>query len=68
MMMKGPLREVIPLSVQKVHIRIPAQRRVIKAHLLVAGKDVSYHEERDTIMVEVPTVNVHEIVALDFAT
>jgi len=67
MMMKGPLREVIPLSSQKVHIRVPQGRQVTKAHLLVAGRDIPYREEQDTIVLEVPTINVHEIVALDLA-
>jgi hypothetical protein len=35
--------------------------------LLVAAKDVHYREERDMIVVEVPTIDVHEVVALDFA-
>lgn len=67
MMMKGPLREVIPLSSQKVRVRVPTGRRVTKAHLLVAGNDIHYHVHRDMIVVEVPTINVHEVIALDFA-
>jgi hypothetical protein len=67
MMMKGPLREVIPLSSQKVSVRIPEGRRVVKARLLVAGNDVHYGEEHGVITIEVPTIDVHEVVALDFA-
>jgi hypothetical protein len=67
MMMKGPLREVIPLSSQQVHVRIPAGRRVTRARLLVAGNDVKYREDRNVITIDVPTINVHEVVALDFA-
>jgi hypothetical protein len=67
MMMRGWLREVIPLPSQKVRVRVPGGRRVTKAHLLVAGDDIQYHEDRDMIVVEVPTINVHEVVALDFA-
>jgi hypothetical protein len=67
MMMKGPVREVIPLSSQKVRIRVPSSRRVTKAHLLVAGNDLPLREENGAIVVEVPTIHVNEVIALDFA-
>lgn len=67
MMMKGPLREVIPLSAQKVLVRIPEGRRVTKARLLVAGSDIQYRVETGMIAIEVPTIGVHEVIALDFA-
>lgn len=67
MMMKGPLREVIPLSAQKVRVRIPEGRRVTKARLLVAGSDIQYRVETGMVAIEVPTINVHEVIALDFA-
>jgi hypothetical protein len=67
MMMKGPLCEVIPISSQKVYIRVPADRRVTKAQLLRAGNEVQLSEERGVIVVEVPTIHVHEVIALDFA-
>jgi hypothetical protein len=67
MMMKGPLREVIPLSSQKVSVRIPEGRHVKKAQLLVAGNEVPHHEDDGVITVEVSKIDVHEVVALDFA-
>ncbi len=68
MMMKGPIREVIPLSSQRVRIRASLDgRRVTKAHLLVAGGEVPYREESGAIVVEVPTIGLHEVVALDLA-
>ena len=67
MMMKGPLREVIPLSSQEVRVRVPGGRRVTKARLLVAGSDLPLREEDGVIAVEVPTIDVHEVIALDFA-
>jgi putative glycosyl hydrolase-like family 6 (GHL6) protein/glycosyl hydrolase family 42 (putative beta-galactosidase) len=68
MMLKGPIREIIPISSQKVRIRLPRDgRRVIKAHLLVAGAEVPFREENGAIAVEVPTIHLHEVVALDFA-
>jgi hypothetical protein len=68
MMMKGPLREVIPISRQLVRIRAPkGGRRITKARLLVGGHDIPYREEGDTIVVEVPTIGIHEVIALDLA-
>ncbi len=66
MMMKGPVREVIPLPSQKLRIRIPAGKRVTKVRLLTAGSAANYREEAETILLEVPVVDVHEVVALDF--
>ena len=66
MMLKGPVREVIPISRQKVRIRRPTdERRVIKTRLLVADRDVPFREEGATIIVEVPGLELHEVVALD---
>jgi hypothetical protein len=68
MMMKGPIREVIPLSSQVVRIRFPRDgRRITKAHLLVADREVPYREEGGAIVIEVPTIGLHEVVALDLA-
>jgi sulfur transfer complex TusBCD TusB component (DsrH family) len=66
-MMKGPLREVIPLSRQVVRVRVPDGRRVKSARLLAAGGDVHYREETGTIVIEVPAIDIHEVVALDYA-
>jgi hypothetical protein len=68
MMLKGPLREVIPISSQKVTIRAPRNgRRVTKARLLVSGRDVAFREEGNAVVVDVPTIGIHEVVALDLA-
>jgi hypothetical protein len=66
MMLKGPIREIIPISGQKVSIRLPKDgRRVSKARLLVAGSEVPFREEGGAIVVQVPTIELHEVVALD---
>src|SRR5439155_12872011 len=44
MMMKGPLRELIPIGAQEVRVRLPENLRVSKGHLLTGGKTV--HLER----------------------
>jgi hypothetical protein len=66
MMLKGPIREIIPISRQVVRIRPPKDgRRVTRARLLVSGTDVPFSEDSGMIEVEVPTVELHEVVALD---
>jgi len=66
MMMKAPLREIVPISRQKVSFRIPSGRRVGRVHLLVAGRDVPYRAEGGTITLEVPSIQLNEVVAVDF--
>ncbi len=67
MMMKGPVRETIPLAAQKLRIRVPEGRRVRRVHLLRAGSELAFREEGGAIALEVPSVEVHEVVAVDFA-
>jgi hypothetical protein len=68
MMMKGPLREVIPISNQKVAIRVQRNnRRVTRARLLVSGREIPFRVEGDSIHLDVPTIGVHEVIALDLA-
>jgi Hypothetical glycosyl hydrolase 6/Beta-galactosidase trimerisation domain len=67
MLMKGPVREIIPTPRQQVRVRIPDGRRVANAHLLVAKTAVPFRQERGAIELEVPSVGLHEVVAIDFA-
>jgi hypothetical protein len=67
MLWKGPVREIVPVAGQKIVLRIPAQRRVRGVHLLVAGRDVPYRVEGDTIHLETPPIGLHEVVAVDFS-
>ena len=67
MMMKGPLREVIPSPPQKVRIHVPAGRGVKKVQFLVSGKKPSYRQTGGTVSVDVPPIGLHEVIALDLA-
>jgi hypothetical protein len=68
MMMKGPLREIVPIPGQQVRVRVPAGRRITGARLLVAKREVPYREMNGAIELEVPSISLHEVVALDFAS
>jgi len=65
--MKGPLREVIPLARQKVHVQVPKGRRVTRVRLLVAEQEVRHTVEGDGVVVEVASIGIHEVVAFDLA-
>ncbi|MFP5227804.1 MAG: alpha-amylase family protein [Acidobacteriota bacterium] len=67
MMMRGPLREVIPLPNQTVRLRPPTRRAITGVRLLVAGQAAQYRREGETIVVHVPSIDVHEVVAFDLA-
>jgi hypothetical protein len=66
MMMKGPVREVIPVASQRVRIRVPEGRRVAGARLLVTGNSSPFKSEQGFIILDVPSIVVHEVIALDF--
>jgi Hypothetical glycosyl hydrolase 6/Beta-galactosidase trimerisation domain len=67
MMMKGPIREIIPAPQQQVRIRVPDGRRVRKAHFLVSGKTPVYRESGGVVSLTVPSIDLHEVIALDLA-
>jgi hypothetical protein len=67
MMMRGPVREVIPIANQSLRIQIPEGRRGTQAKLLVAGKSIPFRTEQSMILLDVPSIAVHEVIALDFA-
>jgi hypothetical protein len=66
MMMKGPIRELIPVGEQVVRVQLPEGRQVASVKLLAAGvvPEVSY--EPGAITVRVPSILDHEVVAVDF--
>jgi Hypothetical glycosyl hydrolase 6 len=66
MMMKGPLREIIPVGPERVRIRLPAGTRAGSVRLLTA-KTTPRVERGDNgaLIVTVPSVGVHEVIAID---
>ena len=65
MMMKGPLRELLPVGEQKVRVRLPEGAQAKKAQLL-AGTDAPRTQRAGQYLtVTVPSVLDHEVVAID---
>ncbi|MFN7936468.1 MAG: beta-galactosidase trimerization domain-containing protein [Bryobacteraceae bacterium] len=65
MMMKGPVREILPSPPQRVRIRIPQGRRAGKAQFLVSGGTPVTRTTGSVLEVQVPSVGVHEVIAID---
>ena len=68
MMMKGPVREIIPVPQQQVRILIPHGKRISKVHLLVRKQEVPFRQGDESIDLEVPAIGLHEVIAIDFAS
>lgn len=66
MMMKGPVRDFFPIPRQHVRIRIPRDRNIKKVHLLVGHTDVPYRRENEAVELDVPRIELHEVIAIDF--
>ena len=65
MMMKGPLRELIPAPAQKVSVRLPAGSRAKKVQLLSNGQTPRVQEANGVMTLTVPSVLDLEVVAID---
>lgn len=64
MMMKGPFRELIPITVD-VSIGIPENTRVTGVQLLLSEQKPKYTINNGHIALKVPHIYDHEIIAVD---
>jgi hypothetical protein len=65
MMMKGPIRELIPSPPQLVKLRIAKAPR--RARFLSTGKPATYTFQSGILAIHVPPIELHEVIALDLA-
>jgi hypothetical protein len=65
MMMKGPLRDTVPIGPLTVRIRIAPDLRPGKVQLLTAGTTPRTTAAAGVLTVTVPSVDVHEVIAID---
>ena len=65
MFMKGPVRELIPIGEQSVRLRLPERAKPRKVRLLAAGKTPKFSRNGPHLIVTVPSLLDHEIVAVD---
>lgn len=67
MMMKGPVREIIPSPPQQVRITLPPGRRARKVTLLVSGKTPAHRESNGVLSLELPSIDLHEVIGIDLS-
>jgi hypothetical protein len=65
MMMKGPLREAIPIGPLRATIRLPSGTKAGKVQLLATGTTPRVEQATGVVTVTVPSVEIHEIIAID---
>ncbi|HWI56516.1 MAG TPA: hypothetical protein VNZ22_04780, partial [Bacillota bacterium] len=65
MLMKGPVRELIPVGAQKVTLRLPDGIRTKKVRLLAAEKNPHVEHTRQQLRITVPAIVDHEVIAID---
>ena len=65
MMMKGPVRELMPVGEQKVRLHLPGGISAKRVRLLAAAKTPRVRRSGQFLTVSVPSVLAHEVVAID---
>jgi hypothetical protein len=65
MLMKGPVRELLPAGEQKVRLRLPEAARARTVQLLAADKVLPVEQSGPSLMLVVPSILDHEVVAVD---
>jgi len=66
MMMKGPIREFIPLPAQDVAIRLPQGKRPRKVTLLTSNDTPRNQVANGELRLRVPSILDHEVVAVEW--
>jgi hypothetical protein len=65
MLMKGPVRELIPVGEQKVLFRLPDGLQAKKIRLLAADRTPHVRRDGSKLTITVPMILDHEVVAID---
>ncbi|HTX64923.1 MAG TPA: beta-galactosidase trimerization domain-containing protein [Opitutaceae bacterium] len=65
MLLKGPIREFLPVGPQEVRLRLPSGRTPAAVRLLVAEREPEFSCADDVLTVLVPSILDHEVVAVD---
>lgn len=65
MMMKGPIREFIPVGEQHVRVKLPDATPPRAVKFLVSGQAAASHQTGAWLEVTVPSILDHEVIAVD---
>jgi hypothetical protein len=64
MMMRGPFRELIPVSARAT-IKIPEGKKATGVNLLVSGEKTNFETKDEKIIISIPRILDHEIIGID---
>ena len=67
MMMKGPIREFIPVGGQRVRVKLPEDVAPRGVRFLVSGQTPRSNQQGGWLEVAVPSILDHEVIAVDLA-
>jgi len=65
MMMRGPIRELVPLPEQRVRIRLPDGATAVRVQLLVGDRAPHVETPAGYVDVTIPAIRDHEVIAVD---
>jgi hypothetical protein len=65
MMLKGPLREVFPIGPLRLRVRMPGGLEPRAVRLLTDGTTLPIEQSGNVLSLTVPSVGIHEVVAID---
>jgi Hypothetical glycosyl hydrolase 6/Beta-galactosidase trimerisation domain len=65
MAMKGPYRDFFPIAEQKIRTTLPERVNAGSVHLLVRAKGAEIQRNGRDLMITVPSILDHEVVAID---
>jgi hypothetical protein len=65
MMMKGPLREILPIGPQKVRVKLPDGAHARSVRFLVGEAKPQWRQNGAWIETTTPPIGLHEVVAID---
>jgi hypothetical protein len=67
MTMRTAIREILPMGPYRVTLKLPAGAEPASVKLLESGKPAQYSRQGNTLSVEIPSVALHEVIAVDLA-
>jgi hypothetical protein len=67
MMLKGPVRENLPLGPQRVSLQIPTGKTIRRARLLVADREVPFALDQSRALIDIPRIDRLEVLHLAWA-
>ena len=65
MMMKGPVREILPVGPQRVTVKLPDGAKARRARFLVSETDAQLRRNGEWLETRTPAIGLHEVLAID---